>query len=136
MSEYASPFSTIVLNDTLEYPYLNAHPRYLPLWNTNSLMPNPRFPKLEILDLRDDFIKFELSETDTSVANALRRVMIAEVPTLAIDLVTIEINTSVMTDEFLAHRLGMIPLSFDGGLDAFRQRFVYSQVSGSFTMWQ
>ncbi|CCI41220.1 unnamed protein product [Albugo candida] len=90
-------------------------------------MPNPQFPKVEILDLRDDFIKFELFETDASVANALRRVMIAEVPTLAIDLVTIEINTSVMTDEFLAHRLGMIPLFFDGGLEAFRQRFVYSQ---------
>jgi len=41
-------------------------------------MPNARFPKIEILELRDDFIKFVLSETDTSVANALRRVMIAE----------------------------------------------------------
>lgn len=90
-------------------------------------MPNPRFPKIEIQELREDFIKFELSETDASVANALRRVMIAEVPTLAIDLVTIEINTSVMTDEFLAHRLGMIPLYFDGGLDNFRQRFAYSR---------
>lgn len=91
-------------------------------------MPNPRFPKIEIQELRDDFIKFELSETDASVANAIRRVMISEVPTLAIDLVSIEINTSVMTDEFLAHRLGMIPLYFDGGLENFRQRFVYSQV--------
>ncbi|KAJ0406820.1 hypothetical protein P43SY_008842 [Pythium insidiosum] len=90
-------------------------------------MPNPRFPKVEIIELRDDFIKFELTETDPSVANAIRRVMIAEVPTLAIDLVSIEANTSVMTDEFLAHRLGMIPLFFDGGLENFRQRFVYSQ---------
>jgi DNA-directed RNA polymerase II subunit RPB3 len=90
-------------------------------------MPNPRFPKIDVQELRDDFIRFELTETDASVANAIRRVMIAEVPTLAVDLVSIEINTSVMTDEFLAHRLGMIPLNFDGGLENFRQRFVYSQ---------
>ncbi|CAK4084305.1 unnamed protein product [Aphanomyces euteiches] len=89
-------------------------------------MANTRFPKIDIQEIRDDFIKFELSETDTSVANAIRRVMIAEVPTLAIDLVSIEINTSVITDEFLAHRLGMIPLRLEGGLEAFKKRFVYS----------
>ncbi|KAK9162452.1 hypothetical protein Syun_003354 [Stephania yunnanensis] len=46
-----------------------------------------RFPKIKIREVKDDYLKFELRETDASMANALRRVMISEVPTIAIDLV-------------------------------------------------
>lgn len=51
--------------------------------------------------------------------NAIRRAAISDIPTLgksirrlteAIDLVEIETNTSVLVDEFLAHRLGLVPV--------------------------
>jgi len=72
--------------------------------------PIARVPKVEILDLREDYIKFILSNSETSVANALRRVLLAEIPTLAIDLVYFDVNTTSLQDEFIAHRLGLIPL--------------------------
>lgn len=73
--------------------------------------PNHRHPRIEVRKLEDDYAEFELMDTDVSVANALRRIMIAEVPTIAIDLVEFDNNTSVLNDEFLAHRLGLIPLT-------------------------
>ncbi|KAF7811019.1 DNA-directed RNA polymerases II, IV and V subunit 3-like [Senna tora] len=35
-------------------------------------------PRLRIREVRDDYMKFELRDTDVSIANALRRIMIAE----------------------------------------------------------
>lgn len=67
-------------------------------------------PSIDITELQSDCIKFTLSNTDLSVANALRRILLCEVPTFAIDVVFYESNTSVLCDEFIAHRLGLIPL--------------------------
>ncbi|KAG9257876.1 DNA-directed RNA polymerases I [Emericellopsis atlantica] len=56
---------------------------------------------------------FSLMGIDASLSNAFRRILISEIPTLAVENVFIEINTSVVQDEVLAHRLGLIP--FKGG---------------------
>ncbi|KAL4898007.1 DNA-directed RNA polymerase [Aspergillus ambiguus] len=59
---------------------------------------------------------FSLVGLDAAIANAFRRILMAEVPTLAIEYVFINNNTSVIQDEVLAQRLGLIPLkgSVDG----------------------
>ncbi|CAD6572382.1 MAG: 45 kDa subunit of RNA polymerase II [Cyphobasidiales sp. Tagirdzhanova-0007] len=56
-------------------------------------------------------VSFILDGVDLGVANALRRAVIADVITLAIDMVEISENTTVLPDEMIAHRLGMIPLN-------------------------
>ena len=49
-------------------------------------------------------------ENDALGLRTLRRIMISEVPTMTIDLVEVRENTSALHDEFLAHRLGLVPL--------------------------
>lgn len=47
------------------------------------------------------------------LANALRRVLLAEVPAMAIEKVILYQNTSIIQDEVLSHRLGLVPLKID-----------------------
>ena len=51
---------------------------------------------------------FDLIHIDTSIANAFRRIMIAEVPSVAAETVYMFMNTSVIQDEVLAQRIGLI----------------------------
>jgi DNA-directed RNA polymerases I and III subunit RPAC1 len=58
-------------------------------------------------------MEFDLVGVDASIANAFRRILIAEVPTMAIETVYVFQNTSVIQDEVLSHRLGLIPIKAD-----------------------
>lgn len=50
---------------------------------------------------------------DASLANAFRRILIAEVPTMAIETVFVLKNTSIVHDEILSQRLGLVPVYVD-----------------------
>ncbi len=63
--------------------------------------------------LDDTVARFQLRASSPSFANAFRRAMIGEVPTLAIEDVRVYDNTSALFDEMLTHRLGLIPITTD-----------------------
>ena len=55
----------------------------------------------------------EMKGIDAGLANALRRIIIAEIPTMAFHKVFLFQNTSVIPDELLVHRLGLLPVKAD-----------------------
>jgi len=73
--------------------------------------------EIEILEKNDISMKMLVKDVDVAFMNTLRRIILAEVPCMAIDEVVIIENSSVLHDEILAHRLGLIPLKTD--LDAY-----------------
>lgn len=50
---------------------------------------------------------------EAPMANALRRIIMSEIQTMAIDKVVMYQNTSVMQDEILVHRLGLVPIKIN-----------------------
>ena len=69
--------------------------------------------ELEILKNKDNKSVFVIDKINSALVNTLRRLIIAEVPTLAIEEVEFQKNTSALYDEIIAHRLGLIPLKTD-----------------------
>ena len=71
--------------------------------------------EISLLDKSKDNQKYTLFMKDVSLtyANALRRAFIEEVPVLAIEEVEFKNNDSILYDEMLALRLGLIPLTTD-----------------------
>lgn len=66
--------------------------------------------KFELIELGEDKIRFLLSGVTAAFANGIRRACMSEVPILAIDEISLYDNTSVLFDEQIALRLGMVPL--------------------------
>ena len=69
--------------------------------------------KINVLSCNDSEIKFLLEGVKPDFAGELRRIMLTEVPTMAIEWVDFIRNDSAMPDEIIANRLGQVPLTFD-----------------------
>jgi len=70
--------------------------------------------KMDRLDMEFDLVGY-----DPAIANALRRILLSDIPSMAIEKVHMYQNTSIMQDEVLAHRLGLLPLTADPRLFSF-----------------
>ena len=65
---------------------------------------------VEILDATDGQLRVMVRGVDPTFMNAMRRIVMSEIPVPSIELVYIIENTGVLYDEIIAHRMGYIPL--------------------------
>lgn len=76
--------------------------------------------KIKIVRLEGNDMEFDIVGVEAAIPNAFRRILLSDVPTMAFDRVFMFNNTSIIQDEVLAHRLGLIPLKADPRLFEFR----------------
>jgi len=90
--------------------------------------------KIDVTEMTPTKAQFVITDTNPSFANALRRVIVADVPKMAIDNVEFHLgpimdekgtayeSVSPMFDEIVAHRLSMIPVPTDLDVLNFRAK--------------
>lgn len=71
-------------------------------------------PKIDAILEEHDILKFNISNTNVSIVNGLRRTIMAEIDVAILDTrddaIDIEINTSMFNNEIIKQRLGCIPV--------------------------
>ncbi len=61
----------------------------------------------------EESIRVDVTEIPVSIANAIRRAVINDVPTMAVEEVLVIENTSPLPNEILSHRISLIPFKSD-----------------------
>ncbi|XP_067608938.1 DNA-directed RNA polymerases I and III subunit RPAC1 isoform X2 [Pseudorca crassidens] len=78
--------------------------------------------RVDVVHTDENSLEFDMVGIDAAIANAFRRILLAEVPTMAVEKVLVYNNTSIVQDEILAHRLGLIPIHADPRLFEYRNQ--------------
>ena len=80
--------------------------------------------KVEVKELKSKKAILKIEDIQIYFVNSLRRVMLSDLPKLAVDNVVIYDNTSALFDEIISHRLGLVPIPTDLSLLSFRDECV------------
>ena len=77
-------------------------------------------PKVDIIGKESGIYKFTLSNTNLSIANAIRRVILSDIPVFAMKefnnnkkMIKIHQNSSQFNNQIIIQRLGCIPVHID-----------------------
>lgn len=76
--------------------------------------------ELKVLEKTPFSLRLLVKGISLHTLNSIRRIILSEVPTMAIDYVIFIENSSVFYDEYISHRLGLIPLKSDIAYDKYK----------------
>lgn len=69
--------------------------------------------KMHVVKMDRFDMEFDMIGYDSGIANAIRRILLLDIPSMAFEKVYMYQNTSIMQDDHLSHRLGLLPLNVD-----------------------
>ncbi len=69
--------------------------------------------EIKVLEKSEEQLRLLIKGVDVTYMNALRRLIVSEVPCMAIDEIVMLENSSILQDEVISHRLGLVPLKTD-----------------------
>lgn len=99
---------TVLNSASSDFP--GNYPGYDDAWDFNKFKNEFQ---IKLIKMNKSDMEFDMIGCDASLANAFRRILIADVPTMAAEKCLVYNNTSIIQDEVLAHRLGLIPIHAD-----------------------
>jgi DNA-directed RNA polymerase subunit D len=83
-----------------------------------------------------NYLEVTIIGASNALVNTLRRIVLSDVETLAIDTIQVIKNTTVLPDEFINHRLALIPILYDLNKIPESATFEFNQTAGSDgTVW-
>lgn len=91
--------------------------------------------KLIVLENTPKAFKFRLESTSINFANALRRIAINSIACFAIDSVTFYENSSSIFDEYIAHRIGLVPILTPNGFGQKDEILFKAELEGPKTLY-
>ncbi|MCD6157794.1 MAG: DNA-directed RNA polymerase subunit D [Euryarchaeota archaeon] len=70
-------------------------------------------PEIIVREISENKAYLEFRNTPTYLINSLRRILLSEIPKVAFTRVMFEENNTAFFEEYIAHRIGLIPLKTD-----------------------
>jgi DNA-directed RNA polymerase subunit D len=80
--------------------------------------------KINVKEIKPKKAVIKIEDTQPYFVNSLRRIMLSELPKLAVNDVVIYDNTSALFDEIISHRLGLVPIPTDLSLLTYKNECV------------